>query len=182
MKRLLSCSCRNSISTIVAQLSSAQTLVASPPVCACFRPTLIDTPVRVMICLVVSQTLASASHDFQHHVSLLIADGSLNLMANWYLLEHAAVASRACPGVCLLQLSSANRDAVSNTSFDEPFFLGPGTTPSVDYKSNTTLSLFRHGISGFVRSLIGAFELCLTTHFTTGRPDAYQSYTSNFLT
>lgn len=180
MKRLLSCSCRNSISAIVAQLSSAQTLVASPPVCACFRPTLVDTP--VMICRVVSQTLASASHDFQLHVSLLIADGSSKLMANWYILEHAAVASRACPGVCLHQLSPANRDAVSNTSFDEPFFLGPGTTPSVDYKCNTTLFLFRHRVSGFIRSLIDASELCLTTHFTTDRPDAYQSYTSDFLT
>jgi hypothetical protein len=120
---------------------AAQTLVASPPVCACFRPTLVNTPVRVMICLVVSQTLASASHDFQHHVSLLIADDPLNLMANWCLLEHAAVASRACPGVCLHQLSSANRDAVSNTSFDERFFLGRGTTPSVNYKCNTTLTV-----------------------------------------
>lgn len=93
------------------QFSSAQTLVASLSACACCRPTLVLYTYQSESSYVVlyRNTVASASHDLD--MMLLACCHLLKVFSTntCISLDHAAVASRARPGVCLLQLNPSTK-------------------------------------------------------------------------
>lgn len=92
----------------MTQLTSAQTLVASPSACAYCRPTLVllTYPSALSKVLLYRNTVASASHDLDMMLLSLLRVLSANTSV---ALDHAAVASRARPRVCLLQLNSSTK-------------------------------------------------------------------------